>query len=421
MKNKAHLLLLMLTSYCAGFTINPDTVTGSIRASKDSLWVYNSNASSKADAVLFKNTSPDSIHLDSAHLLIDEMDTVGFSYPATRNMEVVWNENATMYPYFIWTMNSIGAHEFVLKRSDTTVRPLSFSGNGDTCRIARFSIGVCFQCNSMPRYPRYVRGALKLYFSSGQLIILRLYSDDLRPPITTSLRRGAIETCMWGDSLDFSLINDTCSQKKTTVSGCSFNSCSVVVPDIRITAQALVAVKGILAIGKSSDTNCLDTLKRAPISGYLDSVGYGSFSSAYKLFAVKTSENNYVVIQVMPVLSEMPFVRFKWIYQPDGTADFIKTTSSSVPIKETNARFRLLQAFSNRGIFKVSWTPIFGLLQFKLFDLKGRQLRYWECNGQHGVFDAPLNDLKSSHTTQLLQVRLRDNETIQRNCILFSQ
>jgi hypothetical protein len=35
----------------------------------------------------------------------------------------------------------------------------------------------------MPKYPRYIRGTMRLFFSSGQVVDLKLRSNDLRTAI----------------------------------------------------------------------------------------------------------------------------------------------------------------------------------------------------------------------------------------------
>jgi hypothetical protein len=155
-----------------------------ITVSKDSLWVYNSNVSSIADQVIFTSSSPAPINLDSARIAVAEMDTAGLGYiPPEHCLEVAWKAGSFPYPYFTWTMDSVGAREFVLKKENflpPEALPLSFTKSGDTARICLFSIGLCFNCSSLPRYPAYFRGTLKLFFSNSQLVTIRLYSDDLR-------------------------------------------------------------------------------------------------------------------------------------------------------------------------------------------------------------------------------------------------
>jgi hypothetical protein len=394
-----------------------------IRISKDSMWVYNSNVSSKADAVIFSNNSFSAIHLDSMHVIIEEMDTIGFGYlPAGHGMEAAWNAKSTHYPYFVWRLESIGNKEFVLKKEEfipPDSLPLSFTGNGDSAQIFKLSIGYCFICESMPRYPRYFKGTMKFYFNNGQTIAIRLYSDDLRTPVKTSLRRGSIETCLDNDSLDFSSINDTCQKRNSSGGSCSFNTCVIAIPDVRMTQQKAYAKKGIMDLGFFSDTNCLDTLKRVPSSGYLDSVNF-LYTLHGHVFAVRTSEMNYAVLHFLGSGSGLPFNYLKWAYQPDGTADFIKVTSVQTIRREPNTTLGNVKTILNRNNFMVSWAPVSGTLQFQLFDLKGRQLHYWECDGRQGAIDAPMKELNIAPSTHILQILLHnETELTKKRCILL--
>ena len=393
-----------------------------IRISKDSLWVYNSIFSSKADAVIFRNNSPAAIHLDSANIVVEEMDTVGLPQTAGQSMELAWSGNPASNPYFIWTMESAGSNEFVLKKRTflpAESQPLSFTGNGDSNQIFKLSIGYCLLPECRPYYPRYIKGNMKFYFSNGQIIALRLYSDDLRTPIKTPPRRGLIETCMFKDSLDFSSINDTCQIKKNKSGGaCPYNTCPVLTPDVRITATKIYASKGVLFLGRILDTNCLDTLKRVPKSGYLDSTAFANYEGG-QAFAIRTSEMNYAVLYSLPVRSEMPFIQFKWIYQPDTSADFIKVTSVQTTRQEMNATLRNVKAISNRDNIMVSWTPVPGTLQFKLFDLKGRQVYDWECDGQQGAVAVTMKTVKTAHSMHMLQILWYNDAKAAENYILL--
>ncbi len=394
-----------------------------IQVSKDSLQAYNSDISSKADAVIFRSNTASAIHLDSAHIIMEEMGKMDVDpLPAGHSMEVAWNANPTSDSYFVWTMDSIGNSSYRLNKKyfyPAEAAPLSFKEIGDSIQIFKLSIAYCFVCETRPYYPRSIKGNMKLHFSNGQEIVLRLYSDDLRTPVTTSPRRGSIETCLFGDSLDFSLINDTCQKRNMSGGSCSFNTCAVLAPDVRITQNTMYAPKGILFLGRCSDTNCLDTLKRVPVSGYLDSVDFGNFTGGH-VFAVKTSEMNYAAVHLLYSGSGLPFRRFKWVYQPDSTADFIKVTSVQTTRRTMNTTLRNLKTISKRDNILISWTPINGAMQFRLFDLKGRQLHYWECDGRHGAMEASLKALKMAHSMHMLQILLHDEaEIAKENCILL--
>jgi hypothetical protein len=374
--------------------------------------------------VIFRSNSPVSIRLDSAYIKIEEMDTVNFSRLISQNrMEIAWNANWADTPFFSWSMESMGNNTFRLKKKEyipQNATPLFFKENGDSSQIFKLSIGNCFICESMPYYPRYIKGGMKFYFSNGQVIALRLYSDDLRTPAKTSPRRGSIATCLFGDSLDFSSINDTCQKRKMS-GGCPFNTCPILTPDVRITSTKIYAPKGVLYLGHNLDSNCLDTLKRVPQSGYVDSADL-AYIAGGEIFAVRTSELNYAALYSIQTITEVPVRQFKWIYQPDSTADFIKVTSAQTTSREINIALKNVKTISNRNIFRISWTPVSGALQLKLFDLEGRQLHSWDCDGRQGSFEASIKNLNMAHSTQVFQILLHNESGLTKeSCILFPQ
>lgn len=246
--------------------------------------------------------------------------------------------------------------------------------------------------------------------------VFGVFAQDISA--ATPLRRGTIETCMWGDSLDFSLITDTCQKRNMSGGSCSFNTCTVLVSDVRISSTKIYAPKGVLFFASTPDTNCLDTLRSAPKSGYLDSAVLGSFAGG-RIFVVRTSEMKYAALYLLQTISQMPFLGFKWIYQPDSTADFIKTTSVQTTGREMNATLRNVKTVSNRDNILVSWTPVSGTLRFRLFDLKGRQVCSWECDGRQGALKASLKALTMAHSAYVLQILSRNEaEPAEKNFIL---
>jgi hypothetical protein len=62
----------------------------------------------------------------------------------------------------------------------TSAAPLSL-GPDSNLTIRRMQIGSCFSCNSYPRFPKYLRGKLFLYYNKNQNVMINLYSNDLRP------------------------------------------------------------------------------------------------------------------------------------------------------------------------------------------------------------------------------------------------
>jgi hypothetical protein len=159
-----------------------------IWVSSDSALVYNKPLSSIAGKVIFVNQSASSVHLDSTHVIIEEMDTVGLTFVlAHKALQTFWRAgNLGFYPYFIWSMDSVGVNDFRLKKGEfhpDTAVPLSFAAQGDTAEIFFLQIGFCFICDMTPVYPRHFKGIMKLYFSNGQTISLRLYTNDPLTPV----------------------------------------------------------------------------------------------------------------------------------------------------------------------------------------------------------------------------------------------
>jgi hypothetical protein len=155
-----------------------------LTVSKDSIKVYNSLFSSYADEVLFTSHSVAAIHLDSARVTISEMDTVSFSYVISRNLlEVFWRSNVPSVQAFYWTMDSLGQGMYRLKEKafdPSSALPLVFSGNNTTSQILGLEIGIFLFGETRPQYPKYIKGTMSLYFSNGQAVELKLWSQDLR-------------------------------------------------------------------------------------------------------------------------------------------------------------------------------------------------------------------------------------------------
>jgi len=157
-----------------------------ITVSKDSILVYNNPISSFADEVTFNWNSFIPVHLDSAFILIEEMDTSGFGvFIEWNHLELSWKEPSRTQQ-FIWSMENVGPDYYRLSKKvfyPTTAEPLSFSDNEESHQMFFLEIGYCFQCAVMPRYPDCIKGLLALYFSNGQVVELRLVSNDLRTSV----------------------------------------------------------------------------------------------------------------------------------------------------------------------------------------------------------------------------------------------
>jgi hypothetical protein len=147
---------------------------------KDSIKTPNGIYGSIADSIVFTNTASTAISLDSARLIFQELDTVGLF----QMLQITLSEHGRDGSIG-WTINQadkIDSGEYLIEFSPWTFsrNPPFFMGlTGDSTTL-KLVIANCLLCD-IPKYPRYVRGLLHLYFSNGQTVVLRFYSDDLRP------------------------------------------------------------------------------------------------------------------------------------------------------------------------------------------------------------------------------------------------
>jgi hypothetical protein len=159
-----------------------------LTVSKDSIQVYNNPVSSFADAVVFTSHVSTAIHLDSCFVMIAEMDTAGFSFAVSHNgVEVSWRTGTIpVQQVFIWSLDSAGQNKFRLKEKifdPDSAEPLVFSGNNGTSQIFALEIGCFLFGETRPVYPKYIKGIMRLFFSNGQAVDLKLWSQDLRAAV----------------------------------------------------------------------------------------------------------------------------------------------------------------------------------------------------------------------------------------------
>ena len=177
-------LLLMAAAYGEGIGI-----------SKDSLLVFNRPVSSTDGLNIYNNTS-DSTWIDSALMLFEVIDTTGLSYFLENNkLQTVWREFhiGSEHHLVTWNMTGIGENRYTLHDENEGLLPSNACriGPGESASINQLQIGFCFVCNSMPRYPQYVKGVLRLYFHAGEQLNIHLYSVDLGPTAVAAAGRSA--------------------------------------------------------------------------------------------------------------------------------------------------------------------------------------------------------------------------------------
>jgi hypothetical protein len=161
-----------------------------ITISKDSLRIYNNPMSSSADEITFTSHTSTAVMLDSAFITVAQMDTAGLTAViAAKNLQAVWTGYTPAAANYQWSMDSVSpsTYKLTINYSSGSSAPLSFSGNGATSQIFRFQIGACFYCSRLPEYPKYFKGTLSLFFSNGQVIELKLWSQDLRVAVRQRL------------------------------------------------------------------------------------------------------------------------------------------------------------------------------------------------------------------------------------------
>lgn len=172
--------------YLLSLLIIANAAPKDITISKDGLKIYTNQASSFADKVFIKNNSTDTIGLDSAHVLLAELDSSGMGkyFYQEKRFEAHWTENANRAD-FGWYLNEIEHDTYKLVKKyfyPNNAIPLRCSP-GDSCDLDRLEIGIYLVSAHYPVYPKYLSGDLQLFFSNKQAITIKLYSDDLRTSI----------------------------------------------------------------------------------------------------------------------------------------------------------------------------------------------------------------------------------------------
>jgi hypothetical protein len=162
-----------------------------ITFSKDSIKAPNGIYGSIADSIVFTNAASTTIYLDSARVIFQELDTVGF----IPEFQIAISEHGHdgSIGWIINPADKIDDKEYLVKYSPWTSSrnpPFFMRPTGDSTKL-KLVIANCLMCD-IPKYPRYARGLLHMYFSNGQTVVLRFYSNDLRPAAiaqTSPIRR----------------------------------------------------------------------------------------------------------------------------------------------------------------------------------------------------------------------------------------
>lgn len=177
MKNLLALAIVSFYLFCDQPTDGIHNYSNDLILSKDSLKVHNNPLDTFIDQIIIKNTSDDSIILDSAFLIFDIFDSTGM----LDNIEAHWMED--MYGDFGWFLNEVGKNKYRLAKNyfspNDTAIPLHFFPKSSVV-LLDFQIGLNLVSSQIPIYPKYIKGSLQFYFSNKQILEIKLYSDDLR-------------------------------------------------------------------------------------------------------------------------------------------------------------------------------------------------------------------------------------------------
>jgi hypothetical protein len=149
-----------------------------ITVSVDSLRI-NTFGSISNDTVKLLSTASVEITLDSAFIVIDSMDTM------VRDdvLQVMWQENLEINDKYYWDLKKCDSNRFRMVRrySSTSLKPpLFFSAQEPQRRIVWMELGgALWGYADLPTsHPYFFRGTLFLHFGNGQIITLRLYSQE---------------------------------------------------------------------------------------------------------------------------------------------------------------------------------------------------------------------------------------------------
>ncbi len=261
--NKILVLILLLAG---------GIVAQGITLSKDSLQICNNILYAFADYIQLINGTSAAVHLDSAFLLIDQMDTTGSGlYGGLPNrFQIHWTQVKPLR-YDQWSLEKLTGETYRLSpvaSSNSILPSVDFSAPGETLTIGEVELGICLGCSGLPWYPLYFTGKLQFHFSNGQIVTIRLYSYDLRNS-TRKLKSCIDYTC---DSINVRVILDrngmpevpvpqvtTSDGGRITILTLSYNlagaislpkPCTVLPSEI----GNLTALKTIYALGNTFDT-----------------------------------------------------------------------------------------------------------------------------------------------------------------------
>jgi hypothetical protein len=183
--NMKHFLFLLLFAFSG-------VLADGIIWSADSLRICNSLIFRKSDSLVLTNNASLTIFLDSAYVLVDQLDTSELTAPlGLFNFETYWVEYTLEFIHrgdFLWSMETIDKSKFKLVKKDynpANAQPISLMPE-EKLRMNDLTIGVNPFGEYRPVYPKYLRGKLRLFFSNAQIVDIILYTNDLRTPIISN-------------------------------------------------------------------------------------------------------------------------------------------------------------------------------------------------------------------------------------------
>jgi hypothetical protein len=149
--------------------------------SKDSLWVLNNFPPSRnGDSVIIINSGAEAVWLDSGRLFFDVLDTGRSFFNITGAQMVMdaWHNGVNERAFFGIKQDT--GQGFYLDFSFSSKPLLPIGPLNDSIIIGNTEIVDCFFCDE-PRFPNYLRGRVRFFFSNGQSVDIILHSDDRRP------------------------------------------------------------------------------------------------------------------------------------------------------------------------------------------------------------------------------------------------
>lgn len=157
--------------------------------SKDALKVQNNVRSTDSpDTLTLINHGTEPVVLDSLQIQFEALE---FTEMAGSALYIGFTEITDSSQLWggTWVLDSVGesSYRYVIDTSRQAEREqLSINGSGDSIVITHLKVGMCPWCAAL-YFPAYLKGVVQLFYSNGQVVELRIVSEeDLREPVGLS-------------------------------------------------------------------------------------------------------------------------------------------------------------------------------------------------------------------------------------------